>query len=108
MKKLLISILALFATNCAHSIHGVHTNSFDQTPGSKAPVMITSKAQQQTILGFVFDSNYVEEARWNLQKKCPNGRVEGITTQLSTSLGFLYWTNKILMKGLCYQQDNAS
>ena len=37
-----------------------------------------------------------------LQEKCPKGRIEGITSQFSTSLSFFSWTNKILLKGLCY------
>ena len=33
-----------------------------------------------------------------------HGRIEGITTQISTSLGFFSWTNKVLMKGFCFNE----
>jgi len=35
-----------------------------------------------------------------LMTQC-NGRLSAVTTQYSTSHGFLHWTNKIRMQGLC-------
>lgn len=60
-----------------------------------------SETSQKVILGFVFDTNYVNEARKNLIAKCPNGDIQGVTTRYSTSLGFFSWDNKVLMQGLC-------
>lgn len=63
--------------------------------------MISATAEQFVILGFVGDTNYVDQAYHRLLKGCPNGVVSAVTTQYSTSLGFFSWTNKILMQGLC-------
>ena len=51
-------------------------------------------------MSFVGQTDYVDEAYEVLQSKCINGRIEGVSSQFSTSLGFLSWTNKIaLIKG---------
>jgi hypothetical protein len=53
------------------------------------------------VMGFVGQTDYVDQAKAQLMANCPGGAVTGITTQFSTSMGFLSWTNKILMQGLC-------
>ncbi len=63
------------------------------------PLLVLEK--QFVVLGFVFDNNYLDKAYRRLQSKCKDGYIGGITTQFSTSHGFLSWTNKVLMKGYC-------
>jgi uncharacterized Fe-S cluster protein YjdI len=93
--------LLLFLSACAHSIHEVHTSDF--TPG--VPIesgnMVKAQSEQFVIFWFANESNYVDEAYHKLMSACPSGALTGITTQLSTSLGFFSWTNKVLMQGLC-------
>lgn len=106
MKRLLffLAIWGLFSA-CAHSIHQVHTSDF--TPGTpiESGEMIKASTEQFVILGFTQQTNYVDEAYQKLMAACPGGAVTGITTQLSTSLGFFSWTNKTLMQGLCVRSS---
>ena len=101
MKNILLPIVIYMFFGCTHSIHLVHTNSFDQSLVLGKPKQIEAQSEQHVILWFAYNTNYVEEARELLQKQCLGGRIEGITTQFSTSHGFFSWRNKI-MKGLCY------
>lgn len=98
-----IALLALtaFSSACSHSIHLVHTGGFDARVKPGVGKVIQARSEQFNIMGFKFDTLYVEEARRELLAQCPNGQIEGITTQYSTSHGFFSWTNKILMKGIC-------
>jgi hypothetical protein len=64
---------------------------------------ITSSSEQFVILGFVFDTDYVDEALLKLQSQCPKGTVDRIDTVFKTKLGFLSWTNQIFMTGYCIE-----
>jgi hypothetical protein len=100
MKILIISSF-LFLVSCAHSIHQSHTSDFkNMKPGSK---LIESQAEQFSIMGFNTETEYVNKAFSSLIKQCP-GRVTGITTRYSTSLGFFSWTNKVKMTGYCVSE----
>lgn len=103
MKKLImISMLSsLMTTSCMHSIHEVHVSDFEPYKPFEGGDIVKADTEQFAILGFVSDTNYVDDAYRSLQEKCPKGRLQGITTQYSTSLGFFSWHNKILMQGLC-------
>lgn len=104
----LIFISFLFLTSCAHSIHQVYTSDFNlsQNPAETKAVkiemgkMIKVQTEQFVVLGFTTQTDYINQAYNSLQSQCP-GPITGITTQLSSSLGFLSWTNKALMQGLC-------
>jgi hypothetical protein len=84
-----------------HSIHQVHVSDYSPFGAFEAGHMVEAHTEQFVIMGFVGQTNYVNYAYHDLQSKCPKGRLQGITTQHSTSLGFFSWTNKILMQGLC-------
>lgn len=102
MKKLRLLLASTFlATGCMHSIHQVHVSDFDPFGSFESGKIVKSKSEQFVIMGFVTESNYVDKAYQDLQAQCAKGRIQGITTQYSTSLGFFSWTNKILMQGLC-------
>ena len=89
---------ATITAGCAHSIHESQTSDFREMK-AWAP-QIEAASEQFVIMGFVTDTNYVNSAFNELQTKCP-GRITGITTKYSTSLGFFSWTNKIRMTGYC-------
>jgi hypothetical protein len=99
-----IVMAAFFALNlagCAYSIHQVYASDFSPyAPLSKGEI-VTGKGEQFVILGFVNQTDYVEEARTDLMNHCQGGLLSGITTQISTDLGFFSWTNRALMQGLC-------
>jgi len=104
MKKLLLPLLAvstLTMMGCTHSIHMVHTDGFDgQMPAASKAKYIEARSEQNVVLWFADDTDYVEEAKDKLMKQC-DGDIRAVSTQYSTSHGFLHWTNKILMKGVC-------
>lgn len=100
----LIILFGTFLTlgACTHSTHLVHTSDF--SPSYKSYTkgeVVKARTEQNVILGFVGNTDYVNVAYNNLQQKCSDGTIQGITTSFSTSHGFLSWTNVIEMKGLC-------
>lgn len=100
MNKLFLLPLLLLA-GCTHSIHMVHTDGFNEGPVVKSKDRyVEATATQDVVFFFAFDTDYVDEAREKIEQQCP-GRLSAVTTQYSTSHGFMNWTNKILIKGLC-------
>lgn len=100
----LISVVALLS-GCTHSLHLAHVSDFSPTfKGYAKGELVKAQAEQFTILGIVSDTNYVDEAYAKLQRACPNGDIQGITTQYSTSHGFFSWTNYVEMQGLCIKR----
>ena len=99
MNKIILLTLFLLG-GCAHSVHQLHMGDF-QGESFTAGKWVTASASQKSIMGFVFDTNYVNEARTKLIAKCPNGDIQAVTTRYSTSLGFFSWDNKVVMQGLC-------
>lgn len=99
--KLFILSLAFIVSSCTHSLHEAHVSDFSSTfKQLNQGQMVEAKTEQFVVLGFVNDTNYVEQAYADLQKKC-SGNLQGITTQYSTDHGFFSWTNHIYMQGLC-------
>ena len=103
MRKIILIMFICISGSCAHSIHQVHTSSFDKISEKSEPRMIEARSQQFVFLWFAYDTTYVDDAYNDLLAQCSRGKIDGITTQHSTSLGFFSWHNKILMKALCYQ-----
>ncbi len=97
LKTLLIFILPFFLVSCAHSLHVYQADNSPNFNGQ----LIEAQTEQRVIMGFVGDTKYVDAAYNDLKQKCNGGRVEGINTRYSTSLGFFSWTNKIRMRGYC-------
>jgi len=93
--------LAFFLAGCAHSVHEVYISDFEGYPKLEQGRIVKATAEQFVVMGFVSETNYVDQARQQLINQCPEGGITGISTQFSTSLGFFSWTNKILMQGLC-------
>jgi hypothetical protein len=86
----------------------VHVGDFSPWSSPAKGQMIEAKSEQFVIMQFVDNTDYVDQARQKLMEKCEGGRVTGITTQFSTSLGFFSWTNKILMRGLCVKSGGKT
>ena len=100
MSRVLLLLLFL-SVGCSHSVHLVQTSDFRPYEKLTAGKMVTAEAEQFVVMNFTTQTDYVNEARKNLIAKCANGDIQGITTRYSTSHGFLSWTNKIVMTGLC-------
>lgn len=103
-----VSVL-FFLMSCAHSIHEVHTSDFELpavTKKNKTNIIelgqvVNSRSEQFVVMGFTQETDYVNQAYANLMNQCMGVAITGITTQLSTSLGFFSWKNKVLMQGMC-------
>jgi len=105
MKHFLLA-LSIVLVGCTHSIHVSHMSDVNSnTPDSKnvEKHIIESRGEQTVVLGFVFDTDYVNEAYQGLLDQC-QGAISAVNTQYSTSHGFLHWTNKIRMKAVCRSQ----
>lgn len=108
MKKLFLTLIFVILSSCAHSIHQVHTSDFEipqsaiksNTKLIELGKIVKAQSEQFVILGLTQDTDYVNKAYASLLKQCP-GAVVGLTTQLSTSLSFFSWTNKVLIQGVC-------
>ncbi len=101
--KLVFSLIAVLAlTGCTHSIHMVHSDGFGSSMHAKTQntQIVEARAEQKVVLFFAFDTGYVDQAKADLESQC-QGDLQAVSTQFSTSHGFLHWTNKILMKGIC-------
>ena len=101
MRMISVLFILTLSTSCAHSIHTVHGNNFNMLNLTREPEVIEARTEQNVVLGFVYNTNYVDDAVKILKNKCQGGDIQGITIQHSTSLGFFSWRNKILVKGLC-------
>lgn len=103
MRRILGAALLLAASACTHSIHQYNVGDYDgvaATPAASRKLILV-ETQQSVVLGFVQDTNYLDQAREKLLEACPNGRISGIQTRLSTSHGFLSWTNKMKVQAYC-------
>jgi hypothetical protein len=77
------------------SNHGSHSER-DSLDGK----VIEIEQSQKNILGFVYDTNYVDKAYERLLNQCPNG-TSMMNVEYLTNHGFLSWTDKIRIKAIC-------
>ena len=102
MKILSLLVLTSLMIGCTHSLHVSHVSDFSPTFKSYAQgELVRARQEQFTVLGFVTETNYVDLAYQQLQQQCPQGQIQGITSQYSTSHGFFSWTNVLELQGLC-------
>lgn len=100
-KNLFILLIFVFLTSCTHSLHQYHVGEVEFVPKKYKKIQVDSKSEQRVILGFVTQTDYVNDAFKKLQNKCASGMVTGINTRYSTSHGFFSWTNTVKMTGTC-------
>lgn len=101
MKLIYLFLITLFLQACAYSVHQVHVGDFKPAAALEKGNVISSRTEQKVFMGFTQETEYVNRAYYQLASQCDGGYVTGITTQLSTDLGFFSWTNRALMQGLC-------
>lgn len=96
----LLLVFAGLLSGCTHSIHFSHMS--DILPNKqKGARFINVEATRNVILGFNFNTNYVEEARQKLMAACPNAEITGINTKYITNHGFASYTDRIRIRALC-------
>lgn len=98
-----LAFLLLTSASCTHALHVVHEGDIDRIPTGREFRRVKSQSEQFVVLGFVQQTDYVNQAFRDLAKQCPGHEVEGIQTRYSTSHGFLSWTNKVVMQGYCLE-----
>lgn len=104
--RILFLNLFFVAGACTHSVHNYHISDSRVHIPKHKPQTVESSAEQFVILGFVTQTDYVDQAFSDLKATCPGGRISQIHTRYSTSHGFLSWTNKVKMKGLCVRKPS--
>lgn len=103
---LVVTAIALATSACTHSLHIQHISDFGP---SYAPYQkgewVTAETEQFVVLGFVGQTDYVNQAYTKLLSQCHSGTIQGIQTEYSTDHGFFSWTNRIRMQGLCLKRS---
>ena len=108
MRLILIAALWMTTVGCTHSLHLHHISDFGPTYSSYAQgEWVQSESEQFTVLGFVTQTDYVNEAFKKLKGQCNGGNIQSVQTEYSTDHGFFSWTNRIRMQGLCLKKDVA-
>ena len=101
LNKITILFILLISVACTHSVHLVHVGDFRPYQKMTSGKRIEAKAEQFVVMGVTQETDYVNLARAELMKQCPNGVIQGPMTRISTSHGFFSWTNKAYMQALC-------
>lgn len=101
MKKLILLLTVAMLSACTSSIHmsQVDIANHDANKVEVGQVIEIEKSQKN-ILGFVYNTDYVDLAYKNLLLECPNG-TSMINVEYLTNHGFLSWTDKIRIKAVC-------
>lgn len=102
-KKGLWILLILCLSSCTHSVHMYTAGDVDAPVKPESMKKITAESEQFTVLGFVYDTNYIDQAVEKLRNQCKKGSIHFISSRYSTSHGFLSWKNKIHLEGYCMQ-----
>ncbi|ASP37747.1 hypothetical protein CHH28_03240 [Bacterioplanes sanyensis] len=100
MRIFSLVIALLLLGGCTHSVHLHHVSDVEPTLGQQPATTLEASGEQSVVLGFAFDTQYADDARRQLLQQCP-GKLTAISTRYSTSHGFLHWTNRIHLTGLC-------
>ncbi|ALO34602.1 hypothetical protein CMT41_07640 [Colwellia sp. MT41] len=103
MKKifLLLTLLMLaLLGGCTSSIHMSQVDIDSNYHELDSYKVIEIEESQKNMLGFVFHTDYVDQAYTNLLRQCPNGTAI-INVEYLTNHGFLSWTDIIRIKAIC-------
>lgn len=107
MKRLILLAAVPLFTACTSSIHVQHLSDFGPSYAAfQKGEWVTAESDQFVIMGFVTQTNYVDEAFKRLKQQCPGGGIQGIQTEYTTEHGFFSWTNRVRMQGLCLRKSS--
>ena len=106
MRALSIAILIALTISCTHSLHISQFSDFGPTYAAyQKGEWVKSEASQFAILGWVGQTDFVNEAYAKLMDQCQGGQIQSIEAQYTTDHGFLSWTNRVNMQGLCLKKN---
>ncbi len=101
MKKLFTLLMLVMLGGCTSSIHmsqvDIDSNRLNELENGS---VIEIEKSQKNILGFVYNTDYVDQAYTALLAQCANGTTM-INVEYLTNHGFLSWTDKIRIKAIC-------
>lgn len=99
-----ISAAALMLGGCV----SLSSASLTQIP-VKRDNKVSAESKKLIFLGLTFDNDYVDKARDDLARKCPNGKVSGILTKDEFIAYFppFVWARRIEAEGYCEQNSKA-
>jgi len=89
-------------SGCTSSIHmsQVDVDSMVSDEGTLGTIIEIEKSQKN-MLGFVYNTNYVDKAYAELLHQCPSGTAI-VNVEYLTNHGLLSWTDKIRIKAVCH------
>lgn len=108
MRALIIALSLLALQGCTYALHLSELNDMGPEIRSKNATRIKAEAEQFAVMGFVTQTDYVNEAYDKFTAKCPGGRIVGVSTRTSTAHGFFSWKNRIRISGWCLGPVAAS
>ena len=94
-------LMPLVLSGCGVVVHQVAPSGWAPYADLNDHIIVQSSAEQTVLLGLDADTHYVDLCWEGLKRKCPRGNLTGITVETSTKLGFLSWTNRVVMRGVC-------
>jgi len=90
------------AIGLGKSVHQYALTEMVPTTGKEKARPIEVEANQFVVLGFVYDTDFVDEARSKLLAQC-QGRIVGVTAKHSTDLGVAAYRNKLKLTATCLE-----
>jgi hypothetical protein len=104
--RILITSLALLSLQgCAiglvKSLHDVSYLEQAPIPAGANAREINRDVTQNVLLGFITNTNFVDNGWKSFQKLCPNGTIMNPLARYSTDLGFLAYKEHIHFSGTC-------
>ncbi|MCW8328554.1 hypothetical protein MD588_07010 [Photobacterium sp. SDRW27] len=101
MKKLLVLPLVLLLGACTSSIHMSQVSgTTNKSIAESSQNLVQIEKSQHVIMGFAYDTDYVDAAYQELLTQCPSG-TSLVNIEYLTNHSFLNWTNKIRIKAAC-------
>ncbi len=100
LKKMFLLVVLVALQGCAYSIHQQYISSMDRDVSYNKGKWVKAEAVQMVILGFAFESDYVNKGYRELEAQCP-GRLAQVTTEHLTAYKFLSYEQKVVLQGLC-------
>jgi hypothetical protein len=99
--RLGLALAAALSTGaCSFSIHQLYVGSMDPGAAYGRGRWVEAEGKKFVILGFEFDSDYVDHAYKELESKCA-GRLAQVTTEHLTAYYFLSFEQRVYLKGMC-------
>jgi hypothetical protein len=104
-RLLLFLLMATGLSGCAiglvKSLHNVSYLEQAPVPAGANAKPIERDVTRNVLLGFITDTDYVDNGWKSFQKLCPNGTIMNPMVRHSTDLGFLAYKEQLHFTGTC-------